>query len=67
MLVKTNTILNEFRKVETDLLLTVLFHEWDKQFIAVNFICEVGLITCYYDYFERRFIALKLDEQIVKL
>jgi hypothetical protein len=41
--------------------------EWDKQFIAITFICEVGLITCYYDYFERRFIALKLDEQIVKL
>jgi hypothetical protein len=67
VLTKTNTILNEFKRVETDLLLAVLFTEWDKQFIAITFMCEVGLITCYYDYFERRFIALKLDEQIVKL
>jgi hypothetical protein len=67
VLTKTATILNEFKKVETNLLLTVLFHQSDKQFIAVTFMCEPGLITCYYDYFERRFIALKLDEQIVKL
>ena len=67
MLVKTDTILNEFKKVETDLLLTALCCEWSTQFISVNFISEVGLITCYYDCEQLRFVALKLDEQIVKL
>jgi hypothetical protein len=67
MPIKTDTILNEFKRVETDLLLIALFQKWSKQLIQITFMSYIGLITCFYNFKERRFVALKVDEQIVTL
>jgi hypothetical protein len=60
--------IDEFKRIETDLLLVALAQECNEEYIGITYYSkEFGIVLCLYDNDERRFVMLKWCNETIDL